>query len=276
MQTTPVQGGLSNVIRHYKSKNYALANQSLDRTSSDAIRNAVREKAVRKDLKAIGVVPDPGCCFPKPYTAHTVRVQLGGLIDQYLPPESNQQGASQPVQAGQAVPIGHPVDDFQQLQHIQALHSPDPLPSAPATRADALRGQLEINKRHHDSVIQDRRNDAVEQFEETGVYNQLNDQSIAHQIAQQEERIKESQIKLDQRAIQQEVMDSQLERLAQLREQQAELDKQAASLPTMKERKLQAELEKKEAAERERKAAERARKAELRKEIADLKAQCGD
>ena len=111
-----VQGGIGNVIRHYKSKNYALANQSLDRTSSDAIRNAVREKAVRKDLKAIGVVPDPGCCFPKPYTAHTVRVQLGGLIDQYLPPESNQQGASQPVQAGQAVPIGHPVDDFQQIR----------------------------------------------------------------------------------------------------------------------------------------------------------------
>ena len=273
MQTTPVQGGLSNVIRHYKSKNYALANQSLDRTSSDAIRNAVREKAVRKDLKAIGVVPEPGCCFPKPYTAHTVKVQLGVLIDQYLPPESSQQDAGQPVQP---VSIGHPVDDFQQLQHIQALHSPDPLPSAPATRADALRGQLEINKRHHDGVIQDRRDDAVEQFEEIGVYNQLNEQSIAHQIAQQEERIKESQIKLDQRAIQQEVMDSQLERLAQLREQQAELDKQAASLPTMKERKLQAELEKKEAAERERKAAERARKAELRKEIADLKAQCGD
>ena len=199
-----VQGGIGNVIRHYKSKNYREAGQSLAQTDRKDLEVDLKDKAVKKELKSLGVTPPAGCFGSKPYTVPMVQAKFGELIDAQLKDEAA--GLPQfpaPVQYADA-------------------------PSAPPRRVDALRGQLVTNQAYNDGIIERMRDDAAEQFEETTVYNQLNEQQLHNAIQKEQETLRNTQISADQRAIHESAMRAQMNRLQQLQSQLAGLNIDAA------------------------------------------------
>ena len=184
-----VQGGLGNVIRHYKSGDYRLAKESLDSTSEQSVQSAIRDKSFQKELKSIGVRKPSGCCFSKPYTVYAVQLELGSLIDGKL----GSADASQ-ERSGSRV-------------------SPQPATASGMSNADRLRRQLDDDTARNAGDLSRTRDEGAARFEDVGLRNRINEQSLDHQVNKQTTVRAITETEMDQRRIHVEAMRARQQQL---------------------------------------------------------------
>ena len=184
-----VQGGLGNVIRHYKSGDYRLAKESLDSTSEQSVQSAIRDKSFQKELKSIGVRKPSGCCFSKPYTVYAVQLELGSLIDGKL----GSADASQ-ERSGSRV-------------------SPQPATASGISNADRLRRQLDDDTARNAGDLSRTRDEGAARFEDVGLRNRINEQSLDHQVNKQTTVRAITETEMDQRRIHVEAMRARQQQL---------------------------------------------------------------
>ena len=244
-----IQGGLGHVIRHCKARNYHLAKESLDKTSEASIQDALRDKAVRKDLKKIGVRQRPGCLYPYPYTVYSVTQDLGDMITEKLPPAP-----------ASSVPAIHVIG--------QEIIGQIPVPpgQVPDSR-DTLEKTLNKDQQYNIAELNQQRNQSAEQFEDVGLRNRINAGSLDHHIEKMRQRVAHAKTELEQAQIH--VADRKIkqEELDLLSRELADLNRQKAG--------LSADLRGERDSARHR-SSDRDRKARLREDNARLRQYLGD